>query len=105
MASSKESPPTRTDASFDDASQTHEGHLGGAAADIADHTALGVANGQSRTNARSHGLFDEVNFPAPALSAELMTARFFHLGSTTGNGDDHAGFTATFRLPWTLRMK
>src|SRR6202007_1566863 len=48
-------------ARIDDAGEGDDGDVGGAAADVDDHVAAGLGDGQAGADGRHHGLLDEVN--------------------------------------------
>ncbi len=61
MASSILSPPTRTRARIDDAAKRQHGDFGGAAADIDDHRAGRLVDGQAGADRGRHRLLDQVH--------------------------------------------
>src|SRR5919199_190744 len=56
----------------DDAAERDDRDLGGAAADVDDHVAGGLADGQARADRRRHGLLDEVGGARPGRQAGLL---------------------------------
>src|SRR5712675_491281 len=61
IASSILSPPTRNALRADDASEADHRDVGRAAADVDDHVAGGLGDGQAGADGRGNGLLDQVD--------------------------------------------
>ncbi len=60
----------------DDAAEGDDRHLGGAAADVDDHVAGRLVDGQAGADGRGHGLLDDVGrLAGPGVLGRLLTAR------------------------------
>ena len=74
-----------------DAAQRDDSDLSGAAADVHDHAAGGLADGQARADGSSHGLLDDGDLTGTGLEGRLTHSAALHLGHARGDADDHAG--------------
>ena len=74
-----------------DAAQRDDCDLSGAAADVHDHAAGGLADGQARTDGSGHGLLDHRHLTGTSLQGSFPHGAALHLGHAGGNADDHAG--------------
>ena len=74
-----------------DAAQRDDGDLGGAAADVHDHAAGGLADGQARADGGGHGLLDHRHLAGAGLEGRLTDGPALHLGDARGDADDHPG--------------
>ena len=74
-----------------DAAQRDHGDLRRAAADVHDHAAGGLADGQARTDGSSHGLLDDRHLTGAGLQSGLTHSAALHLGDARRDADDHAG--------------
>ena len=71
--------------------QGDDGDVGGAAADIHDHMAVGLGDVDARTDGGGQGLLDEVHPAGAGLDARVDDGPLLHLGDAGGHADDHAG--------------
>ena len=74
-----------------DTAQRDDCDLRRAAADIHDHAAGGLADGQACTDGSSHGLFNDRHLTGTGLQGSLAHCAALHLGNTGGDADDHPG--------------
>ena len=74
-----------------DAAQRDDGDLRRAAADIHDHTAGGLADGQACTDGSSHGLLNHRHLTGTGLQGSFAHSAALHLGNAGGDADDHPG--------------
>ena len=74
-----------------DAAQRDDGDLRRAAADIHDHAAGGLADGQACTDGSCHGLLNDRHLTGTSLQGSLAHSAALHLGNAGGNADDHPG--------------
>ena len=65
--------------------------VGGAAADVHDHIAVGLGDVHARPNGRGHRLLDEVHPAGARLLARVDDGAFLHLRDDAGDADDHVG--------------
>ena len=75
----------------DDAAQGDHGDLGGAAADVDDHVAGGLVDGQPGADRGGHRLLDDVDPAGAGLVAGLLDRALLDGGDPAGHADDHAG--------------
>ena len=73
--------------------QGDDGDVRGTAADIDDHVAAGLVDGQSRPDRRGHRFLDQERFAGPGADGRLDDRPPFDFGRA--GGDAHDG-------PWTL---
>ena len=74
-----------------DAAQRDDSDLGRAAADVHDHTAGGLADGQACTDGRSHGLLDDGDLTGTGLQGRLTHRTALDFRHAGRDADDHAG--------------
>ena len=74
-----------------DAAQRDDGDLGRAAADVHDHAAGGLADGQACTDGRSHGLLDDGDLAGTSLQGRLTHRAALDFRHAGRDADDHAG--------------
>ena len=74
----------------DDAAERDDGHFRGAAADIHDHRARRLGDGQVGAHGRSHGLLDEVRLTSAGLNGSLEHRALLHRGCAARDADDDA---------------
>ena len=75
----------------DDAAERDDGHFRGAAADIHDHRARRLGDGQVGAHGRGHGLLDEVRLTSAGLNGSLEHRALLHRGCAARDADDDAG--------------
>ena len=75
----------------DDAAEADHGDLGGAAADVDDHVAGRLVDGQPGADRGRHRLLDDVDLAGAGLVAGLLDRALLHRGDAAGHADDHAG--------------
>jgi hypothetical protein len=75
----------------DDAAQSDDGHLGGAAADVDDEAASGLHDGQAGADGRRHGLLHQVGGTGAGVERGIVDGPLLHLGHAAGDADHHAG--------------
>ena len=73
-----------------DAAHGDDGDVGGAAADVHDHVAGGLFDGQARADGGGHGLFDEEDFAGARAIRGILHGALFHRRDFAGNADDDA---------------
>ena len=74
-----------------DAAQRNDSDLSRAAADVHDHAAGRLADGQARTDGSSHGLFNDGHLTGTGLEGRFAHRAALHLGDARRDADDHAG--------------
>ncbi len=74
--------------SVDYPGQGDDRHLSGASADVNDHIARGLGDGQPGTNGRSHRFFDQVDLTGASRFGRFLDRSLFHLGYAGRNTDD-----------------
>ena len=74
-----------------DAAQRDHGDLRRAAADVHDHAAGGLADGQARADGSSHRLLNDGDLTGTGLEGRLTHSAALHFGHARGDADDHAG--------------
>ena len=74
-----------------DAGQGDHGDIGGAAADIHHHMAVGLGDIHPRADGGGQGLLDEVHPPGAGLDARVNDGALLHLGDAGGHADNHPG--------------
>src|SRR5207247_658498 len=77
-------------ARVDDAGERDDGDVRGAAADIDDHVAAGLGDGEAGADGGDHGLLDEVDFAGLGAISGVHDGALFDLGDLAGNADDDA---------------
>ena len=78
----------------DDAAHGDDGDLGGAAADVDDHGAGRVLDGQVGADGGRHGLLDEVGLAGAGLDGGLEDGALLDRGDAGGHAHDDAGARA-----------
>ena len=74
----------------DDAGERDDGDLGRAAADVDDHVAARLGDGQARADGRRHGLLDQVDLARAGALGALLHRALLDLGDAEGHADDDA---------------
>src|SRR6201999_1308960 len=74
----------------DDAVEGDHGHLGGAAADVQHHGALGFVHRQAGAGGRGHGFLDQVPLARAGAGGRLTDGAAFDLGRAVGHAHQHA---------------
>ena len=74
----------------DDAGERDDGDLGGAAADVDDHVAGGLGDGQPGADGRRHRLLDQVDLARAGALGALLDGALLDLGDAEGDADDDA---------------
>ena len=74
-----------------DAAQRDDSDLCRTAADVHDHAAGRLADGQARTNCSCHRLFNDGHLTGAGLQGRFAHSAALHLGDAGGDADDHAG--------------
>src|SRR5690554_213284 len=72
------------------ATQGNNGHFGGATADINNHGAAGIGNGQSGADGCCHGFFDEINLAGACPQGRLAYCAALDLRRAARNANDDA---------------
>ena len=72
--------------------QAHHGHLGGAAANVADHAGDRFSHRQSHADGGRLGLGQEENLPGARAMRAVEDRPFLHRGDAAGYGHQHTGF-------------
>ena len=67
-------------ATDDDTAQSYHGHLGGTAANIDDHAAQRLGDGQSSADGGGHGLFDQISLARASRKGCIVDGSLFDLG-------------------------
>ena len=80
---------------FHDAAQGDDGDIGGAAADVHDHVAVGFGDVDARADGGGQGLLNEKDPPGAGLNARVHHGALLHLGDAGGHADDHPGLEET----------
>ena len=80
---------------FHHAAQRNDRHIGGTAADVHNHIAVGLGNLNAGADGRSHRLLDEIDLPGTGLGAGVDDGTLFHLGDDGRHTDDHIGLEQT----------
>ena len=75
----------------DDAAQGDDGHLGGAAADVDDHGAGRLGDGQVGAHGSGHRLLDQVRLAGTSLHGGLEHGALLNGGGAARDADDDAG--------------
>ena len=73
------------------AAQGDDGDVGGAAADVHHHVAVGLGDVDARADGGGYGLLNEVHAAAPGLDARVHHRALLHLGDAGGDADDDPG--------------
>ena len=74
----------------DDAAQRDDGDVGGAAADVDDHVAGRLGDGQAGADRGGHGLLDEINFAGARAVGGVLHGALFDRRDLAGDADDDA---------------
>ena len=74
-----------------DTAERDNGYFGGATADVYNHTADRLVDGQTGPNRGGHRFFDHVGFAGPGVKPGLAGGAFFYLGYTAGDAYDNPG--------------
>ncbi len=77
-------------ARIDDAGERNDGDVGGAAADVHDHVAAGLGDGQAGADGRNHGLFDEEDLAGLGAVSRILDGALFDLRDFRRHADDDA---------------
>ena len=73
-----------------DAAHGNNRNLARAAANIHNHVAHRLFNGQIRAHGRGHRLLDQAHIARAGKPCGINDGPFFHLGDSGGDADDHA---------------
>src|ERR1700676_4407862 len=74
-----------------DAAHGDDSDVRSAAADVHDHVATGLFDGQAGADGCSHGLFDEIHFAGSRAIGRILNGTLFHRGDFAGHTNDDAG--------------
>ena len=74
-----------------DAAEGDDGDLGGAAADVDDHVARRLVDGQTGADGRRHRLLDDVGGPGACRDGGLLHGPLLHPGDAGGDADHDPG--------------
>ena len=74
----------------DDAAEADDGDLGRAAADVDDHVAGRLADGQAGADGGGHRLLDQVRLAGAGAQARLLDGALLDPGHAGGDADDDA---------------
>src|SRR5919107_2564880 len=77
-------------AGVDDAGQAYDGDVGRAAADVHDHVAVRLRDGEARADGRAHGLLDEVDLAGLRAVGRVLDRAALDLRDLGGYADDDA---------------
>ena len=77
-------------AAIDDSGKGNDGDIRGAPADIDNHAAGRLGNGQARADGRHHRLLDQEDLAGAGAHGGILYGAFFHLGDFRGHADDNA---------------
>ena len=72
----------------DHATERDDGDLGRAPADVDDHIAGGLLDGQARPDGGGHRLLDEVRLARPRVEGRLLDRALLDFGHAAGDADD-----------------
>src|SRR5205085_4381282 len=75
----------------DDAGQRYDGDVGGAAADVHDHVAVRLRDGEAGADGRAHRLLDQVDFAGLGAVGRVLDGAALDLRDLRGDADDDAG--------------
>jgi hypothetical protein len=78
-------------AAEDDTCEGNKGDFGCSAADVDDHVAGGLLNGEPDADSRGHRFFNEINFARPGVRSGIFDRALFHFRDPGRDGDDHPG--------------
>ena len=73
------------------AAQGDHGDIGGAAADIHHHVAVGLGDVDARADGGGHGLLDEIGPAGTRLDAGIHHGALLYLGDAGGDADEQTG--------------
>src|SRR2546428_389112 len=77
-------------AAVNDSGERDDGDVRRAAADIHDHAAGGLGDGQARPDGGHHGLFNQIDFARFGPESRILHGALFHLGNLRRYADDNA---------------
>ena len=100
MAWSIASPATRIELFGHDIAQAEHGHVGRAAADVADHAGHRLGDGQAGADRRGLGFGDDQHLAGAGPLGAVVDGPLFDRRDAAGHGDQHARLGAQSLAAW-----